>query len=293
MDGQNAMKRMMLPNVYDPSKLKRKYLDIQYGTLKEQILDVYLPDEGDGPFPLIIYVHGGGWSMGNRREGALDCIIGALKCGYAIITMDYRLVPTVKFPEFLYDVKTAVRWARAHAAQYGFDPARFGMVGDSAGGHLTLMVGFTANHPELEGEQYGWAGWSSEVQAIIDMYGPAVLDGDTAAWLEENGLPPRKPMGGGGNPMGRAFTDDLNMLKMISPISYVHRGIPPVMIQQGGIDPVVPKQHSILTAKRIEEVCGKARVDLRIYPERTHSDHAFMTDENCKEAVEFFDKYLK
>ena len=168
------LKRMMLPNVYDPSKLKRKFLDIQYGTLPEQILDVYLPDEGEGPFPLIIYVHGGGWSMGNRREGALDCIIGALKCGYAILTLDYRLVPKVVFPEFLYDVKTAVRWARAHAVQYGFDPARFGMVGDSAGGHLTLMMGFTANHPELEGEQYGWAGYSSEVQAIIDMYGPAV-----------------------------------------------------------------------------------------------------------------------
>ena len=93
--------------------------------------------------------------------------------------------------------------------------------------------------------------------------------------------------------MSRTFTADKNMLRMISPISYVHRNIPPTMIQPGGSDPVVPKQHSILTAKRIEEVCGKARVDLRIYPERTHSDHAFMTDENCKEAVEFFDRYLK
>lgn len=285
------LKRMMLPNVYDPSKLKRKFLDIQYGTLPEQILDIYLPDEGEGPFPLIIYVHGGGWSMGNRREGALDCIIGALNCGYAILTLDYRLVPKVVFPEFLYDVKTAVRWARAHAAQYGFDPARFGMVGDSAGGHLSLMVGFTANHPEYEGEQYGWAGYSSEVQAIIDMYGPAVLDGDANAWLAENGLPPRPATSS--DAMSRTFTADKNMLRLISPISYVHRNIPPTMIQQGGSDPVVPKQHSILTAKRIEEVCGKARVDLRIYPERTHSDHAFMTEENCKEAVEFFDRYLK
>ena len=64
-------KRMVTPTLFDPSPIKRKYLDVQYGKLPEQKLDVYLPDEGDGPFPLIIYVHGGGWSMGNKREGAL------------------------------------------------------------------------------------------------------------------------------------------------------------------------------------------------------------------------------
>lgn len=292
------LKRMVTPTVFDPTPIARKYLDVQYGSLPQQLLDVYLPDEGDGPFPLIIYVHGGGWSMGTKREGALPCIIDALKYGYAIISVDYRLAPGVRFPEFLFDVKTAVRWARANAEKYGFDPAHFGMIGDSAGGHLTLMVGFTAGHPEYEGEEYGWSGVSSEVQAIADMYGPSILDADGAAFLKETGVPSlsfQQPDKDGQtiSSMTRAFTEDKNMLKLISPIQYVHKGIPPTLIQQGEKDPVVPMQHSTLLAEKIRKVCGPDRVDLRLYPERTHSDGAFMGTENCLEVLPFFDKYLK
>ena len=293
-------KRMVTPTLFDPSPISRKYLDVQYGTLPEQKLDVYLPDEGDGPFPLIIYVHGGGWSMGNKREGALPCIIDAIKFGYAVISVDYRLAPGVKFPEFLFDVKTAVRWARANAKEYHFDPDRFGMVGDSAGGHLTLMVGFTAGHPEYEGEQYGWPGVSSAVQAIIDMYGPSILDADRDAFLKESGVPAMNfgapaPKEGSApaSGMAAAFTSDLNMLHLISPIQYVHKDIPPTMIQQGEKDPIVPKQNSTILADKIRKVCGPERVDLRLYPERTHSDGAFMGTENCMEVLPFFDKYLK
>ena len=293
-------KRMVTPTLFDPSPISRKYLDVQYGTLPEQKVDVYLPDEGEGPFPLIIYVHGGGWSMGNKREGALPCIIDAIKYGYAVISVDYRLAPGVKFPEFLFDVKTAVRWARANAKEYHFDPERFGMVGDSAGGHLTLMVGFTAGHPEYEGEQYGWEGVSSAVQAIIDMYGPSILDADRDAFLKESGVPAMNfgdpaPKEGSApaSGMGAAFTSDLNMLRLISPIQYVHKDIPPTMIQQGEKDPIVPKQNSTILAEKIRKVCGPDRVDLRLYPERTHSDGAFMGTENCMEVLPFFDKYLK
>ena len=292
-------KRMVTPTVFDPSPIKRKFLDVQYGTLPEQKLDVYLPEEGEGPFPLIIYVHGGGWSMGTKREGALPCIIDAIRYGYAVISVDYRLAPGVKFPEFLFDVKTAVRWARANAKEYRFDPDRFGMVGDSAGGHLTLMVGFTAGHPEYEGEQYGWEGVSSAVQAVIDMYGPTILDADRDAFLRETGVPsmnfgaPTEADSGPSPSMAAAFTSDLNMLRLISPIQYVHKDIPPTMIQQGEKDPIVPMQNSTLLAAKIEKVCGKDRVDLRLYPERTHSDGAFMGTENCMEVLPFFDKYLK
>lgn len=295
----SILKRMALPTNFDPSYLKRKYLDIQYGTLPEQTLDVYLPDEGDGPFPLIIYVHGGAWSMGTKTEGALDCIKDALHMGYALMTVNYRLAPKAVFPDFLYDVKTAVRWARAHAKEYLFDPERFGMIGDSAGGHLALMIAFTAGHPEYEGEEFGWAGERSDVQAVIDMYGPSILNADSDKFLEESGVPKISFSSsfGDGNSKSTifdvAFTHDVRMLELISPITYVHRSIPPLMIQQGMRDPIVPMQHSTLLAEKIDRVCGEGRVDLRLYPERTHSDAAFMTGENCKEAVAFFDKHLK
>lgn len=291
------LRRMVTPTVFDPSPIRRKFLDVPYGTLPEQKVDLYLPDEGDGPFPLIIYVHGGGWTMGSKREGALPCIIDAIEFGYAVMSVDYRLAPGVSFPEFLFDVKTAVRWARANAAEYKLDPDRFGMVGDSAGGHLTLMVGFTAGHPEYEGEQYGWPGVSSAVQAIIDMYGPSILDADKDEFLRESGVPAMSFGAPGGkvapSVFDTSFTPDKRMLRFISPITYVHRGIPPTMIQQGERDPIVPRQHSTILAEKIAALCGPDRVDLRLYPERTHSDGAFMGRENCLEVLPFFDKYLK
>ena len=290
--------RMVGPSIFDPSFISRRFEDVQYGTLPEQKLDLYLPDAADGPLPLIIYVHGGGWCMGTKKECALECIIDALNCGYAVMSVDYRLAPATKFPEFLFDVKTAVRWARANAAQYGLDPDRFAVMGDSAGGHLSLMIGFTAGRPEYEGEKYGWAGVSSAVQAVVDMYGPAVLDGDKNAWLAESGIQRAGFMGLASeeSPVDRMMdfiTTDHDLLRIVSPISYVHPDIPPVLILQGGIDPVVPKQHSTLLAERIDAVCGPGRVDLRLYPERSHSDYAFMNDSTAKTAVEFLDKYFK
>lgn len=136
--------------------------------------------------PVIFYVHGGGWIMGTQRLGGLACISGALAHGYAVISVEYRLAPAVHFPEFIFDVKTAVRWARANAPQYGFDPARIGMIGDSAGGHISLMFGFTADRPEYEGIHYGHAGYSSAIQAVVDMYGPADLAADEDQWYQES-----------------------------------------------------------------------------------------------------------
>ena len=299
-EAKAILARMQMPNKFDPATVARRKTDIPYGTLPEQLLDVYYPPEGQGPWPLILYIHGGGWTLGNRRECALEGIIDAIHSGYAIVSVDYRLAPKVKYPEFLFDVKTAVRWARANAAEFDFDPARFAVMGDSAGAHLALLIGFTAGHPECEGEQYGWPGVSSAVQAVVDIYGPADLAADNAAWVAEAGVPTVRFFGAAedddGAPLDRmmaCFTPDRDMLPFISPIAYVHRDIPPVLILQGEADPVVPKQHSIHLAQRITEVCGPERVDLRLYPERTHADFAFLTDETAHTVVGFLDNYLK
>ena len=292
--------RMATPVDFDTDRVKNKVLDIQYGTLPEQKLDLYLPDDAKAPFPVIFYVHGGGWYLGTKRLGALDCIIDAVKFGYAVISVDYRLAPTVCYPEFIYDVKTAVRWARANAEKYGFDPDRFGMIGDSAGGHITLTMGFTGDWVEYEGEEYGWAGQSSKLQAICDMYGPSILYADEDAWYRESKvrrMASAPPPEGGEQPPSmfeQAFgTGNKTLLRVISPYHMVHKNIPPTMIQQGMADAVVPYQHSTLLAERITEICGADRVLLRTYPERNHSDKDFMTSENCMEVLEFFDKYLK
>ena len=296
---EDDFKKMALPVDFDRSRVKNRVEDVQYGSLPEQKLDLYLPEKAEGPLPLIIYVHGGGWTLGTKTMGALDCIIDAVDYGYAVMSVDYRLAPAVSFPEYIFDVKTAVRWARAHAEQYGLDKDRFAMIGDSAGGHITLTVGFTAGRPEYEGAEYGWAEESSAVQVICDMYGPAVLWADADKWYSETKVHRMKTLTPPGEPEPPTMEElafggaNKNLLKLISPISLVHKDIPPTMIQQGAEDSVVHYYNSTLLAERIEQVCGPERVHLVLYPDRNHSDKGFMTKENCLEVLAFFDKYLK
>ena len=110
-----ARARMDMPGVLDPTTVPNRLLDIRYGTLETQLLDLYYPDSGEGPFPLVFYVHGGGWILGGRRDSSIRCILPeALARGIAVASVEYRLAPKTRFPENLYDVKTAIRWARAN-----------------------------------------------------------------------------------------------------------------------------------------------------------------------------------
>ena len=290
-----AFRKMATPSPFDPSKVKYHTSNVRYGKLPEQLLDIYLPEAGEKPYPVVFYVHGGGWSMGSKTEGFLDGAIGLTQHGYAVLSVDYRLAPKTKFPEFIFDVKTAVRWARAHAEDYGFDPARFGMAGDSAGGHITLMLGFTAGRPEYAGERYGWVGFPDDLQAICDMYGPTDLATPMADYYQQSGVA-RPNRGAPSKPSAFAHvfgTGDANLLRLISPLSLVHPGIPPTLILHGAKDGVVPYQHSTLLAQRIDEVCGPGRAELVLYEDRNHADFGFNTAGNSDRMAAFFDRYLK
>jgi len=287
MDTQTKKEKMDIIE-FDTSRAKRTYLDVQYGTLDQQKLDIYLPDEGEGPFPLVIYVHGGGWILGTKRQCALDVIFDVLKSGCAIMAPDYRLAPEVQFPEFIYDVKTAIRFARANASKYGFDPEKFILVGDSAGGHIVLNVAYTNDRPEYEGEKYGWEGVSSRVQAVVDMYGLSDLTGKDEAWFAENGIKGINFCPGGGDIYEYAFgTANPGLREVISPINLVHRDIPPTFLQHGLADTLVPVQHSTTLAERIEKVCGADRYRMTLYEGRGHADPAFKNPENCEEFLSF------
>ena len=290
-----AFSEMVTPSQFDPSAIKHSTVNVQYGTLPEQLLDIYKPDAGEGPFPVVFYVHGGGWVEGSKTLAPLQGIIGLIDHGYVVISVDYRLAPATKFPEFLFDIKTAVRWARAHAGAYGFDPKRFGMIGDSAGGHLTLMMGFTAGHPEYAGEAYGWAGESDELQAICDMYGLSTLVDPMTPFYLESGVPrAMRDIQGEPTLFDRAFgTDNADLLKLISPLSYIHRNVPPVLILHGKKDGIVPYQHSTILKQKIDKICGEGRAELILYDDRNHADYDFNKVGNSDTAAKFFDRYLK
>lgn len=144
-------------------------------------LDLYLPDPAQStPVPLVIWVHGGGWRAGSKNGTDAPDTLGD---DYAVASIDYRLSGIETFPAQIHDVKAAVRWLRAHAAEYSLDPERFGAWGSSAGGHLVALLGVTCGNPDLEGAVGENLDQQSCVQAVCDFYGPT----DLLALLEQQG----------------------------------------------------------------------------------------------------------
>ena len=133
-------------------------------------LDIARPKTGDGPFPAIVCIHGGGFRAGTR-DGYDGMCIKLAQHGYVAMTITYRLAPVHQFPAAVHDCKTAVRWLRANAAKYHADPARIGAMGGSAGGHLALFLGVTAGVKEFEGE--GSNDQSSAVNCVVSYAGPS------------------------------------------------------------------------------------------------------------------------
>jgi acetyl esterase/lipase len=134
-------------------------------------LDLARPKTGDGPFPAVVCIHGGGFRAGTRQGYNSLCAKLASR-GYVAVTVSYRLAPKYQFPAAVHDTKAAVRWLRANAAKYHIDPERIGTTGGSAGGHLAQFLGVTAGVKRFEGEG-GNAEQSSGVRCVVNVYGPS------------------------------------------------------------------------------------------------------------------------
>ena len=161
------------PPQADVSSIRRKWLDLPYAFLSPaQRLDLYLPDEGEGPFPVILSIHGGAFMGCDKRDMQILPMLEDLRRGYAVAALNYRLSSEAKFPALVHDVKAAVRWVRAHAAEFDFHPMKIAAWGGSAGGYLSTMLGTSAGVAALEDLRLGNPGQPSNVQAVVDWFGP-------------------------------------------------------------------------------------------------------------------------
>jgi acetyl esterase/lipase len=207
--------------------------DIVYGQSgsQELKLDLYYPADLSGKKPVVIFIHGGGWSTGDKGnlQGQGD-FPALLRAGFIIASINYRLVPENPFPVPIEDVKCAVRFLRANAETLQINPDRIGAMGVSAGGHLAAMLGATDSSAAMDRES-GWPDTSSQVQAVVDLYGPTNLP---ELWKNANGrLILEKAFNPEKQPTGK-------LLAKFSPIMYISQDDPPVLIIHGENDNLVP-----------------------------------------------------
>ena len=145
----------MTPHPFIPEAptdhIPRKLFDQAYASLSPaQKLDVYWPDTGDGPFPVIIAIHGGAFLFGDKRDVQVVNMLSGLTRGYAVVSINYRMSEEAIFPALVQDVRAAIRWVRANAQRLMLNPAKIAVWGSSAGGYLALMAGVAADVPALE-----------------------------------------------------------------------------------------------------------------------------------------------
>lgn len=203
-------------------------------------MDILFPYAGYGPWPMVLYIHGGGWISGSKLDHFGDVDVPALReAGYAAIAVSYRLAPNYRFPAMIQDVKCAVRYLRAHAAEYNLDPDRVGVRGASAGGHIVSLLATADNSAGWDVGEY--LQYSSRVQAAVDMFGPADLADESFASMMSRLAPVL---------FGGAEVTP-SMLALASPVTYISADDAPMLIMHGDQDALVPLKQSSLFYKAL------------------------------------------
>ena len=277
--------------------LKRKWLDVAYASKSPaQKLDIYIPDEGEGPFPVIISIHGGAFKSGDKGDGQVTPMLTGLKRGYAVVSINYRLSGEAIFPTQIYDVKAAVRWIKANAKQYKLDPDRVASWGGSAGGHLSSLLGTSGGVKELEDLTQGNADKSSRVQAVVDWFGPTdflKMDEQLKESKVNNPQTHSIPNSPESELIGKNLADAPDLVKKANPETYITPDDPPFFIQHGLIDHLVPYQQSVNFAKKLEQVIGIEKVTIELLPGTDHGGPNYETEQNINKVFAFLDKTIK
>lgn len=264
----------------------RTHRDLAYvvGGHERQKLDLYLPEKTDGPVPLIVWVHGGGWQAGSK-ENCPPLAAGYVQRGYAVASLNYRLSSHAVFPAQIEDCKAAIRWLRAHAEHYGIDPARIGAWGSSAGGHLAALLGTSGDVGGFDVGQH--LDQSSRVQAVCDYFGPTDF---IALAKERDADRPASDWSPASKLIGGFVLDHPDKVARANPITYVSADDPPMLIVHGDQDPLVPLGQSELLLAALQ----KAGVSFRLHVIRGagHGGRLFQMGEVAGMVSTFFDRSL-
>lgn len=249
---------------------------------QELKLDLYLP-ESETKAPLVVYIHGGGWRKGSYKSCRTAWLA---EHGFAVASISYRLTDKAIFPAQIHDCKGAVRWLRAHADKYGYDAKRIGVVGTSAGGHLSLMLGVTAGDTAMEGSVGGNPEQSSRAAAIVDYYGPSdfvLRAGNQPSKTQTPDSPVFLLLGG---PAGSLRKE----ARFASPAYHVTSDDPPLLILHGDKDATVKLDQSERMLAAYEKF--GLPVKLEVVPGAGHGSAPIFAKKYQEQVAEFFRLHL-
>lgn len=248
---------------------------------ERQVLDIYLPEQKPAaPLPVILNIHAGGWQSGDKADGIPPLGQGYVARGYAIASMNYRLSQHAPFPAQIEDCKAAVRWLRAHAADYELDPHRFVAMGDSAGAHLCALLGTSGGVKKFDVGAHREQ--SSRVQLVVEMCAPT----DIARLVEAhngNGSSAAESLIGGPLADHRAAAIAAN------PIAHLGPDAPPFLIQHGDADLTVPYEQSVL----LFEALKQAGCAVHFHTIRGGGHQDFWDRPTVAMRAEFIDRWMK
>lgn len=268
--------------------------DIQYvpGGDEAQRLDLYLPQQAaERPLPLVVCIHGGGWRGGSKTPCPALHMVGR---GYAVASVEYRFSQKAIFPAQIQDCQAAIRWLRANSKKYNLDPDHIGAMGGSAGGHLVALLGTAGGKkafPPIGGNEQQ----SDQVQAVCDYFGPTDFNTVMQQAADDRNVKNIFQFNTPGDPysclIGASLGSDKQKGEAVSPVHYVSKDNPPVLILHGTLDALVPYAQSEELAAALKS--HGVEVLLQKLPGSGHGGPAFGKPALAALIMTFFDRHLK
>ena len=203
-------------------------------------IDVYQSRNDEGPAPTFIYYHGGGWVGGNKEANVLR-LLPYLEQGWAAVNVQYRLGNVSLAPAAVEDSLCALRWVVRNAEQYGFDPEKLVVSGNSAGGHLALTTGMIPSEAGLDRQCLGSE--TPDVAAIVNWYGITDV-GDLLSGVNEKSYAVRW--------LG-SQSNIHEIADRVSPLKYIRADLPPIITIHGDADPIVPYNHAVQLHRGLDQ----------------------------------------